>query len=71
MHPADMTERPESKDETAPSDPASGGRLAPKPRGQQPPIDPDARPRTSSKKVNVTPLDEERNARDGIEVDET
>jgi hypothetical protein len=59
MHAASMTERPHSADETEPSVPT------------KPPIDPDARPQTSPDKVKVTPLDEDRNVKDGIKVDET
>ena len=70
MHAAGMSERPNRREEHAPPGPAPGGDPAAVPHSPQP-LDPDARPQNPPSKVKVTPLDEDRNVKDGIEVDET
>ena len=66
-------ERPNPDDESAlPPDPAPGSDPDPTPRYPKPrQVNHDARPETLADNTKVTPLDEDKNIEDGIEVNET
>jgi hypothetical protein len=63
---------PGDPDESAlPGDPSPGSDPERAPRPRKPPVDPDVRPDAPAGNAVVTPLDEEKHIKDGIEVDET
>jgi hypothetical protein len=66
-------ERPTANDESAfPPDPPPGSDPEPTPRVPRPPgVNHEARPETLADNTKVTPLDDDKNLEDGIEVNET